>query len=81
MFFTIKGEMSRVILPLHDYEPESVFWTGRLPMLPVLFYFSIFPFAKAISLMLGDPLSLWERARVRGASWHNANLRPLREIR
>ncbi len=27
------------------------------------------------------PLSLWERARVRGAGWHNANLRPLREIR
>lgn len=63
MFFTIKCERSRVILPLHDYEPESsVFWTGRLPMLPVLFYFSIFPFANTISPMLLYPLSLRERA-------------------
>lgn len=62
MFFMIKGEMSRVIFLLHDYQPECVFWTGRLPMLPVLFYFSIFPFAKAISPMPNDPLSLWERA-------------------
>ena len=43
MFFPIKCEMGRVILLLHVYQPECVFWTGRLPMLPVLFYFFHFP--------------------------------------
>ena len=54
--------MSRVIFLMHDYQPECVFWTGRLPMLPVLFYFLHFPLCHTIPLMLHDPLSLRERA-------------------
>ena len=53
--------------------PQPFSRKGRRVVWPRGYISNLHAIANTISPMLLYPLSLWERARVRGAGWHNAN--------
>jgi hypothetical protein len=57
----------------HPQPFSSFLINGRREVWPRGYIQNSHAIASAISSMPDDPLSLWERARVRGAGWHNAD--------